>query len=80
MSPRWQSNLLLGKHFDFITYDVDTTIVRCVELENTVTEMLAEEFMGKAENAGGLTSTRGTLFWKVYKEFGLDKTRTIKMG
>ncbi len=61
MAAGRERDLALGEELDLIPHDVDTALVRGVELEDTLLVRVAEEGVGQTVDRGRLSNTRQAL-------------------
>ena len=61
LAPRRQRDLLLRKQLDLVAHNVNTAVVRSVQLQHRLAKSRAQQLVRQAEDAGGFPRARGAL-------------------
>jgi hypothetical protein len=76
VTTRRQRDLLLGKHLDVLTNDVDAPFVGCIQLQDGLSVLGPKQCMGETENAGRFPDPRRPLHAERAKRKQAQRCRT----
>lgn len=55
MSARRECDLFLGKHFNAVPHDINASVIRSIQLQQSIFYSRAKELLGHCYNTGGLS-------------------------